>query len=129
VRSFAIYNNILVSINSAIDLAGVTQIAYINNKLWNSTSGNSGYIVENNFTQIIGNTFSIHADPLFLDDIDYHLSAYSPAIDAGLEVLESDGFTFEILGKIYSCDPIIYIDNYVGNSPDIGAYEFEDQVN
>jgi len=58
----------------------------------------------------------IDSDPLFVDaeNFDYHLTANSPCIDAGIPLLAWFG------------DTIAYIppEEYIGRAPDLGAYEY-----
>ncbi len=57
---------------------------------------------------------NINADPQFIDaqNLDFHLTAHSPCVDAGTN--------FYAVGS----DTIVYIESFYGQAPDIGAYEF-----
>jgi len=63
---------------------------------------------------------NIDADPLFVDAEmgDYHLTEYSPCIDAGIAYFEYEGEVLVDLGE----------DDYYGNAPDMGAYEYDGVV-
>jgi hypothetical protein len=124
---FAIYNNIFVSEHYAINLdgsSGNVDIAYINNNCWSNYGTYGGYI-SNEYTTIVGNTFTIHSDPLFIDEVSYHLSPESPAIDTGTTELVSEGGSFEIFGEVYQFEPYLELIDYSGTAPDMGAFEYD----
>jgi len=85
----SIKNNILQGLSVGIELTGVTSLAY--NLFWKNTYNLT------NFSQF--GPGNIIADPMFVKDTnalsgkaDYHLQAYSPAIDSGdPSILDKDG--------------------------------------
>ena len=81
--------------------------------------GEAGIVTNNNGT-VYWEDGNIDADPLFWDveNDDYHLTANSPCIDAGTSFFVFEGDTLVNMSA----------DEYVGDAPDMGAFE-KDYVN
>jgi hypothetical protein len=73
---------------------------------------------------IYGNSAGMNCDPLFLDTEDCRLIGTSPAIDSGLKAIKAFEFTYAILDTVLTMPDTIYINQYAGVSPDIGAHEY-----
>jgi hypothetical protein len=79
---------------------------------------------DTNYSKVYGNTRTLVCDPLFKDTVSYKLSQNSPAIDSGIKKIPAFSIRFTVLDSLFSRDSGITITNFIGSSPDIGAYEF-----
>jgi len=96
-------------------------IKYLNGIILNSSIGQNSTDIIITYTNIDDNDFmdgegNINADPLFTDpeNGDYTLQAGSPCIDTGTADTDSDGYED--------------ITDYCGTAPDMGAYEYCEEL-
>ncbi|MBE0571393.1 MAG: T9SS type A sorting domain-containing protein [Ignavibacteriaceae bacterium] len=78
---------------------------------------------------VYGNTNPIIVDPEFLDSVNCYLKSSSPAIDRGLKKIYSLGCQFSVLDTIVVIPDSINISPYYGLLPDLGAKEYDPNIN
>jgi hypothetical protein len=132
VDSVSVFNNIFsnhggVAINVNVSTGNrednrvwVDSNAYFNGQYINSDTAGTGIV--------IGNTYSLNADPLFTDATTYRLQGDSPAIDRGAATIPSFRGEFSVLDTTVTLADSIDITAYIGARPDMGAREHDPSV-
>ena len=127
IKNSTIVNNSSVNGGGGLDAGSPGNYAVIVNSIfWNNQPANTDGIVIPYYSNIdvpFG-TNNIFTDPLFIDDEnDFNLSVGSPCIDTGTDFLVVD-LSGQMLPGVLP-DTVINLDSmtYLGNAPDMGAYE------
>lgn len=132
VDSVSVYNNIFYAHGGLAINVNVSTGNREDNRVWvDSNAYFSGQYINSDTAGtgiVIGNTYSLNADPEFADTILYRLQATSPAIDRGARSIPSFRGTFSVIDTLFFLPASLLVTNYVGALPDIGAREYDPSV-